>query len=61
MQQQIAMQAMLHGINDAFYVTVFLSAIALVLAFFIKRATQAEDTIGKKSPVKKQSAKLVNN
>ncbi|CAM3797155.1 DHA2 family efflux MFS transporter permease subunit [Mesobacillus thioparans] len=61
MEQQIAMQAMLHGINDAFYVTVFLSALALVLAFFIKRATQAEDTIGKKAPAKKHSHKLANN
>ncbi len=61
MEQQIAMQAMLHGINDAFYVTVFLSALALVLAFFIKRATQAEDTIGKKAPAKKHSPKLANN
>ena len=61
MEQQIAMQAMLHGINDAFYVTVFLSFIALVLAFFIKRATQAEDTIGKKAPATQHSHKLVNN
>lgn len=61
MEQQIAMQAMLHGINDAFFVTVILTAIALVLAFFIKRATQAEDTIGKKVPAKKHSQKLANN
>ncbi|MCM3121547.1 MULTISPECIES: DHA2 family efflux MFS transporter permease subunit [unclassified Mesobacillus] len=61
MEQQIAMQAMLHGINDAFYVTVFLSALALVLAFFIKRATQAEDTIGKKAAAKNHSHKLANN
>ncbi|MBS8264050.1 MFS transporter [Mesobacillus boroniphilus] len=61
MEQQIAMQAMLHGINDAFYVTVFLSFIALVLAFFIKRATQAEDTIGRKVPAKNHSHKLANN
>lgn len=61
MEQHIAMQAMLHGINDAFYVTVFLSALALVLAIFIKRAKQAEDTIAKKAPAAKHSNKLANN
>ncbi|WP_456276207.1 DHA2 family efflux MFS transporter permease subunit [Bacillus sp. AK128] len=45
MQQQILMKAMLEGINDAFFVTVFISAVALILAFFIKRATEAEDTL----------------
>ena len=48
MKQQIASRALLEGINDAFFVTVFISGLALVLAFFIKRATQAEDTIGRK-------------
>jgi EmrB/QacA subfamily drug resistance transporter len=44
MQQQIMMKAMLEGINFSFFVTVFVSAVALILAFFIKRAKQAEDT-----------------
>ncbi|RXJ02534.1 DHA2 family efflux MFS transporter permease subunit [Anaerobacillus alkaliphilus] len=44
--QQIMMMAMLEGINDAFFVTVFISAVALVLAVFIKRAKQAEEPVG---------------
>ena len=38
-QQQIALDAMLAGINFAFLVSTFISIIALILAFFIKRAT----------------------
>ncbi|RFU61763.1 DHA2 family efflux MFS transporter permease subunit [Peribacillus glennii] len=45
MKQQIAMKAMLEGINDAFFVATFIAAVSLILAFFIKRATPAEDTI----------------
>ncbi|WP_246943774.1 hypothetical protein [Bacillus pinisoli] len=37
--------ATLEGINDAFFVTVFIAAVALVMAFFIKRATPAEDSL----------------
>jgi EmrB/QacA subfamily drug resistance transporter len=44
MKQQIQMNAMLEGINDAFYVSVFIAGLAFVLAFFIKRAKQAEDS-----------------
>jgi EmrB/QacA subfamily drug resistance transporter len=44
MKQQIAMSAMLEGINYAFYITVFISALALILAFFIKRVKQADET-----------------
>jgi EmrB/QacA subfamily drug resistance transporter len=43
MKQQVAMKAMLEGINDAFLVSVGIASIALVLAFFIKRSKQAED------------------
>ena len=43
MQHDIQMKAMLEGINDAFYVSVFIAGLALVLALFIKRAKQAED------------------
>ncbi|MFK3959841.1 DHA2 family efflux MFS transporter permease subunit [Pseudalkalibacillus hwajinpoensis] len=38
MQQQIAMQAMLEGINFAFFVATFIAGLAFVLSFFIKRA-----------------------
>jgi EmrB/QacA subfamily drug resistance transporter len=43
MKQQVMAQGMLEGINDAFFVTVFISILALVLAFFIRRAKPAED------------------
>jgi urea transporter len=43
MQQQVLMKAMLEGINDAFFVATFIAAVALVLAFFIKRAKPAEE------------------
>lgn len=43
MKSQIAMKAMLEGINDAFFVTVGISVLALILSFFIKRAKPAED------------------
>lgn len=61
MKEQIAMKAMLEGINDAFFVTVFIAAVALVLAFFIKRATQAEDTIGREQAGKKLNEELGRN
>lgn len=59
MQQQITMQAMLEGINDAFFVATFIAAIALILAFFIKRAKQAEDPIEEQQGEKNVTAKLV--
>ena len=61
LKQQIATRAMLEGINDAFFVTVFVSALALIMAFFIKRARQAEDTIGKKSGEQKPAKQLMEN
>ncbi len=42
MQQQIAMQAMLEGINFAFFVATFIAGLAFVLSFFIKRAGREE-------------------
>jgi EmrB/QacA subfamily drug resistance transporter len=60
-QQQIAMKAMLEGINYSFLVSVFITAVALILAFFIKRAKQAEDTIQGKPTSKKIATKLVEN
>ncbi|MED1472314.1 DHA2 family efflux MFS transporter permease subunit [Bacillus salipaludis] len=41
MKQQIAMKAMLEGINDSFLVSVGIASIALILAFFIKRVKPA--------------------
>lgn len=61
MKEQIAMKAMLEGINDAFFVSVFIAVIALVLAFFIKRAKQAEDIITKKSAEKLEPKLAENN
>jgi EmrB/QacA subfamily drug resistance transporter len=58
MKEQIAMKAMLEGINEAFFVTVFISLVALILAFFIKRATQAEDTIGREQAGTKLNKEL---
>ncbi|ALC92164.1 MFS transporter [Bacillus sp. FJAT-18017] len=55
MKQQIMAQAMLDGINFSFLVATFISVIALILAFFIKRATQAEDPLDK-APVRKKLA-----
>jgi EmrB/QacA subfamily drug resistance transporter len=60
MQQQITMKAMLEGINDAFFVATFIAALALILAFFIRRATPAEDPIEEEQQAdKKVTAKLV--
>ncbi len=43
MKQHIMMQATLDGINYSFLISTFIAGIAFVLAFFIKRVTQAED------------------
>jgi EmrB/QacA subfamily drug resistance transporter len=61
MKQQIMMKAMLEGINFSFYVTVFISALALLLAFFIKRAKQAEDPMQDQPTGNKVTAKLAEN
>ncbi|WP_144548183.1 DHA2 family efflux MFS transporter permease subunit [Bacillus sp. X1(2014)] len=61
MQHDIQMKAMLEGINDAFYVTVFIAGLALVLALFIKRAKQAEDPGDVKPSTHKVNAKLAEN
>ena len=45
LQQDIALKAMLEGINFAFFVSLFIACIGLILAFFIKRANQQEDVI----------------
>jgi EmrB/QacA subfamily drug resistance transporter len=60
-EQQIMMTAMLDGINYAFLVSVFIAGVALVLAFFMKRAKQAEDKIDEEPAGKKIAAKLAGN
>lgn len=61
MQHQIEMQALLEGINDAFFVSVFIAGLALVLALFIKRAKQAEDPGEVKPSAHKVKTKLAEN
>ncbi|NHC41190.1 DHA2 family efflux MFS transporter permease subunit [Bacillus sp. MM2020_1] len=61
MQHDIQMKAMLEGINDAFFVSVFIAGLALVLALFIKRAKQAEDPGEVKPSAQKVKAKLAEN
>jgi EmrB/QacA subfamily drug resistance transporter len=61
MKQQVEMKAMLAGINDAFFVSVFIAAVALFLAFFIKRAKQAEDIPDVKQATKKIPTKFAEN
>jgi EmrB/QacA subfamily drug resistance transporter len=61
MEQQIMMSATLDGINFAFFVSVFIAALALVLALFMKRAKQAEDDVEENPVGKKVVNKLVEN
>ncbi|WP_160722894.1 DHA2 family efflux MFS transporter permease subunit [Bacillus sp. USDA818B3_A] len=62
MKQQIMAQAMLNGINYSFLIATFIAAIALVLSFFIKRATPADDLEGKsQASGKKVANKLAEN
>ncbi|MBM6616577.1 DHA2 family efflux MFS transporter permease subunit [Bacillus suaedaesalsae] len=61
LKEQITMQATLDGINFAFFVSVFIAALALVMAFFIKRAKQEEDIIGKKTDGGAVMPKLAGN
>jgi EmrB/QacA subfamily drug resistance transporter len=61
MEQQIMMSATLDGINFAFFVSVFIAALALVLALFMKRAKQAEDDVEGNPAGKKVVNKLVEN
>ncbi|MDR7078232.1 EmrB/QacA subfamily drug resistance transporter [Neobacillus niacini] len=61
LQQQVMMSAMLDGINFAFLVSTFIAAVALILAFFMKRVTQAEDKIGENPVEKKVVTKLAEN
>lgn len=60
MKQQIMAEAMLNGINFSFLIATFIAAVALVLAFFIKRAKQAEDPIGG-TPEKQETKRFAPN
>lgn len=61
LQQQIAMKAMLEGINDAFLAATFIAVVAVILAFFIKRAKQAEDPLEVNRSSEKIATKMVEN
>ncbi|MFD1849295.1 MDR family MFS transporter [Oceanobacillus bengalensis] len=43
LEQHIALESMLGGINDAFLISAIIAVVAFILAFFIKRATPMED------------------
>lgn len=58
-QQEIMMNSMLEGINDAFLVATFIAAVSFILAFFIKRAKQEEEIPAENE--QKQPAKLAKN
>lgn len=63
-EQQIYLYSTLDGINFAFFVSTFFAALALILSFFIKRATQAPDPIEVEKdqvPVKNINTELVKN
>ncbi|QED46520.1 DHA2 family efflux MFS transporter permease subunit [Cytobacillus dafuensis] len=61
MKQQILMKSMLEGLNFAFLVATVFVAIALILAFFMKRATPVEDSLDEKTTSEKVEAKLAEN
>jgi hypothetical protein len=48
---QIEMAALAEGVNFAFLLSAILLLIALVLAFFMKRATQVEDPSKKETEI----------
>ncbi|MCM3693940.1 DHA2 family efflux MFS transporter permease subunit [Neobacillus niacini] len=57
-QEQIAMKAMLEGINYTFFLSTLIACFALLLSFFIKRAKQPEDQIEGKTSKKRITRKL---
>jgi len=56
---RIGAEGMLGGINDAFLVASFISLVALLLAFFIKRAKQATDPLEANADGAAQPAKAL--
>jgi EmrB/QacA subfamily drug resistance transporter len=61
MEQQIMMSATLDGINFAFFVSVFIAVVALILALFMKRVQQADESKGENPVGEKVVNKLVEN
>lgn len=61
LKHQVALKAMLEGINDAFFVATLISAVALFLAFFIKRAKQADNPIEETKSGNAIETKLARN
>ena len=57
-QTQIINEAMLHGINFSFFVSTIIGAVALVLAFFIRRV-KSDGTIEKRNVKKKEADKAI--
>jgi hypothetical protein len=57
-QEQIAMKAMLEGINYTFFLSTLIACFALLLSFFIKRAIQTENQIEGKTSKKRFARKL---
>ena len=55
MKQQVLLQATLDGINFSFLFATAIALVALILAFFIKRATPMEEKKLKKVNVQKKS------
>jgi EmrB/QacA subfamily drug resistance transporter len=45
LKSQLITQATVEGINDAFFIATFIAALALILAFFIKRPKRADEPI----------------
>lgn len=56
MQEQLGMQAMLEGINDAFLISVGIVIVALILAMFVKRAVPPKETEEQTGPTKMNEA-----
>ena len=50
MKAEIGAQATVNGINDAFFVATFIAALALFLAFFVKRPKRADEPNEAQSP-----------
>ncbi len=61
MTEEVLMKAMLEGINDAFFVSVFIAGLGLVLSFFIKRAKPSEDLQGKDIRGEQMTPKAANS
>ncbi len=51
LKQHIITEATLNGINHAFLIATFLTCVALFLAFFIKRARPAQDSMAGMTPI----------